>query len=376
MKWLWLKASDVWLFRTGHPFNAGQNDTARSLFPPSPLTVAGALRGAVIQKNGISWQDYSQATEDSEIVRLVGKRGLGNVGDFAMQGPFIACYEPETNLFYRYFPTPSDIVSPEILDGESPQTKTDTIILHPEEKSNFYSSMELQPLNADVDVEPHPGTWIREDVFTNYLQGIPPQYDRLVKSESLYTSEYRFGIGMDYRLGTVNREEGLLYQAEFIRPQPQIGLLVRIADIITENLGTEGAFSLGGERHTANFKLLEDSEVYTPPTFEPGGQFKVIVLTPSYFTGGWQPADWSSLLNGDVTLMSAVVDRPQKIGGWDASAGEPRTMHHFVKPGSVYYFQGSPNINGESITENPPDFGENVAAALGFGQFALGRWTY
>jgi hypothetical protein len=41
---LFLEPLDVWLFRDGRPFMAGQQFRAASRFPPSPLVVQGALR--------------------------------------------------------------------------------------------------------------------------------------------------------------------------------------------------------------------------------------------------------------------------------------------------------------------------------------------
>ena len=46
--WIFIEPSDVWMFRTGQPFDAGSDHRAASLFPPNPSTVYGAICAAIL----------------------------------------------------------------------------------------------------------------------------------------------------------------------------------------------------------------------------------------------------------------------------------------------------------------------------------------
>ncbi|MBV9614034.1 MAG: hypothetical protein JO031_01100, partial [Ktedonobacteraceae bacterium] len=44
---IFIQPCEVLLFRTGHPFNAGENHYADTLFPPTPETLQGAIRATI-----------------------------------------------------------------------------------------------------------------------------------------------------------------------------------------------------------------------------------------------------------------------------------------------------------------------------------------
>ncbi len=44
---LFLEPTEPLLFRTGRPFDAGENSYAETLFPPTPETLQGAIRAAI-----------------------------------------------------------------------------------------------------------------------------------------------------------------------------------------------------------------------------------------------------------------------------------------------------------------------------------------
>ena len=48
MSWMLIEPGDVWSFRDGRPLLAGGGSITRSLFPPAPLTVQGAIRSLIL----------------------------------------------------------------------------------------------------------------------------------------------------------------------------------------------------------------------------------------------------------------------------------------------------------------------------------------
>ncbi|MCS6846435.1 MAG: type III-B CRISPR module-associated Cmr3 family protein, partial [Anaerolineae bacterium] len=54
---LFLSPVDVWLFRDGRPFDAGDDHYARSLFPPYPSVIQGAIRSHHLVVKGVDLRD-------------------------------------------------------------------------------------------------------------------------------------------------------------------------------------------------------------------------------------------------------------------------------------------------------------------------------
>lgn len=393
MTWLEIRPQDVWLFRDGKPFSAGEDHSARSMFPPTPLTVQGALRQKISLSLGVSLSQYKKASrgesstdEASEAVRYIGKHGdLSNVGMFRMQGPFLSLRINSGVI--PLLPTPADLL---VKEDEDTKIINGVVVTKPNDASPLSDFEGYQFPNVYEDFENLPNFWMTDTAFSAYLNdstAIEPSWfvskpdtvysdaasayqdqKQIVPGSLIYQSEYRFGVSTN--AVTSFREEGKLYQVQFVRPLDGIGLLVSVTNDIPEDRFT-GAISIGGEQRQGNASAVEDIQIPSCPMKK---RFKVIFLTPAYFSGGWQPAneDWSNLFGSPVALKSAVLYRPLKIGGWNSEKGAARAMHNYVAPGSVYYFEtDEPFPAPSALTQDP--VGIN-AAALGFGQYAIGEW--
>lgn len=398
MSWLFVEPTDIFLFRNGKPFNAGENDTAQSIFPPTPLTLQGALRGAAIVNSGMSWDEYANASPDSLVVQQVGTRGVNNVGSFRLAGPFVGKLlsvedeekkptDVQSKKVERYVPLPLDIVwnEKDVNKGCQDHNEVNLRIMQPVAEQVFLSDIQFKPLDAQSGEEYPTSRWISEAALSRYLDGEQLTTNDTVKADALFKSDYRFGIGMDYTLGTTDRDAGKLYNAQFIRMESETGLLMNVdSSFVVKNDGVglpeKGVMGLGGERHTANFEVVEVSEDvqknYPIEGMSLPKRFKIVFLTPAYFKKGWQPENWSTFFDGQVTCINARIGHPQLIGGWDSAKRHPRTMHRFVPSGSVYYFESQEAITlkQQMITESPEWIGD--AGQIGFGQVAIGNWSY
>jgi len=385
MTWIEIRPQDVWLFRDGKPFSAGEDHSAHSMFPPTPLTVQGALRQKISVSLGVSIRQYKNASngksstkEAEKAVAYIGKHGeLSDVGKFNMRGPFVSLRTNDDIV--PLLPTPADLLKHD-KSHEFCISKPDQTLL---------SDMEggFQFPEVIENYENLPGYWMTADTFAQYLANTPPNSatfnedsehqdaftayqhgKRIWHNNLVYQSDNRFGVSTNAL--TSFREEGQLYQVQFIRPQHGIGLLVSIsADIPTKLLS--GAMTIGGEQRQANVELVENVVI---PTRSISDHFKVIFLTPAYFDDGWQPqnGDWSTVFGHSVMLKSAVLYRPLKIGGWNSEKGTARAMHNYVAPGSIYYFETQEPFSApNTLTQNPEDINTQ---ALGFGQYAVGEW--
>jgi CRISPR-associated protein Cmr3 len=385
MTWLEIRPQDVWLFRDGKPFSAGEDHSAHSMFPPTPLTVQGSLRQKISVSLGVSLGQYknaSRSTHSTQVakkaVTYIGKHGaLSDVGKFNMRGPFVSL-RTETSLV-PLFPAPADLIRHNKTNEFRISKPNQTLLSDLEGGFQFPEVIE--------DYENMPSYWITADTFEQYLANTLPnntifnedsdyqdaftayQYGkRIYHNKLVYQYDERFGVSTNAL--TSFREEGQLYQVKFVRPQHGIGLLVSVSDEIPADL-LAGVMTIGGEQRQANVTLVDNIII---PSRSISNRFKVIFLTPAYFDDGWQPknSDWSTVFGHPVILKSAALYRPFKIGGWNSEKGIARPMHNYVAPGSVYYFETEASFSQPyALTHNPNDI---KAHALGFGQYAIGQW--
>ncbi|MCA9919542.1 MAG: hypothetical protein KC445_16395, partial [Anaerolineales bacterium] len=107
--WLFLEATDVWLFRDGRPFDAGSDHRANSSFPPSPTTIQGAIRTELLQKYGVPFREYAAgAAVPDEVTSQIGTAAKPG-GKLRLRGPFLGKRQADDKIM-PYFPTPADIL--------------------------------------------------------------------------------------------------------------------------------------------------------------------------------------------------------------------------------------------------------------------------
>lgn len=98
-----IKPVDIWLFRDGRPFLAGEDHDAISIFPPTPFTLQGAIRTKVLVDKGVDLTSFAyQEQPDPDV-------GYGdNFGKLRLLGPLLA--REEDGKWKRLIPVPADLV--------------------------------------------------------------------------------------------------------------------------------------------------------------------------------------------------------------------------------------------------------------------------
>jgi len=350
---LFLSPVDVWLFRDGRPFDAGADHYARSLFPPYPSVVQGAIRARHLIVQGVNLGDKRAIAE------AVGT--AENFGSLRLRGPFITRREDGRSLT-RYFPAPADAApwDDSHLKAITPQPAADRKVIT--------SADGRLPLL----LFPHPieagkrewGGWLTEALLWRCLQGEPVQP---IYADALFAVENRYGIGMDSDRRAAQR--GQLYAAEFIRPHEGVGLYVEVNGY--DGWPERGLMRIGGEGRAAHFERVDAPDWPAPPQPLPT-RFKLYFATPAYFSQGWQPADWRAFFEGDVTLKAVALNRYESRGGFDDATGDQKSARRFVPAGSVYFFEhnGSARLRSDLVQNAITDYG----AEIGFGQVAVASW--
>ena len=354
---LFLQPVDVWLFRDGRPFDAGSAHRAESMFPPYPTVIQGAFRTHKLILAGINLGDRSDANKQT-IANLVG--GPDTFGSLELRGPFLA--RRENGKPVRHFPQPADaIVEKDKISLTSAIPDKPKSALKTSQVLPYLFGLEQESEKQDAPF------WLSQGALLKYLAG---ETVRGEKSNSLFEREDRTGIGMGAARVV---DEGMLYEAGFIRPCEGVGLLVEMDGYNEPEWRQPGILHLGGEKRMTYFKPENVEPLPAAP--EKTDRFKVYFATPTYFETGWQPADWGKFFAEPVELVGAAVNRYEILGGFNWIADPDGSSAHrparrFVPAGSVYYFEGDallkPGLPQQAIT----DFG----AEIGFGQTIIKEW--
>ena len=350
---LFLTPVDVWLFRDGRPFDAGDDHYARSLFPPYPSVVQGAIRSHHLVVKGVDLQD-KQA-----IAKAVGT--ADDFGALRMRGPFIARRQTAGQI-ERYFSLPADAVP---IGGDRVQAAL------PQQAGQRRVSTSLDahlPLllfpRAAQPVKQPPGTWLSEAQLMDYLSAKPVSP---IRAGDLFVMENRYGIGLDSAVRAA--KEGLLYAAEFVRPAEGVGLYVEVSGF--DGWPAQGVMRIGGEGRAARFEQVAAPDWPAPPDPLPLC-FKLYFASPAYFEDGWRPKDWSRFFDGQVSLKAVAISRYEVRGGFDWANGVQKPARRYVPAGSVYYFecQGEARLRPDLVQNAITDYG----AQIGFGQVIVTNW--
>jgi len=360
-----IRPIDVWLFRDGKPFTAGEDHLAESTFPPSPFTLQGAIRTKILADKGVNLFEFArQKKPDPDI-------GYGdNFGNLRLCGPLLMRYKD--GRWERLIQIPADVVKV----GERYE------LLRPNSDlpfmTNLSNGLHLLWTQTDKRVSEAKG-WLPESEWIRYLQGQTPE--KVVKQDDLFIFEPRFGIAIDSSKGTT--QEAMLYQARFVRLKDEVALWAEIDGVL---LGSNGFLRFGGEGRAAIYEKISPTlpSISQFNIAQNAKRFKVVLVSPSWFSGGWQPKDydWSKIFGSQVRLVAAAIPRPWLLGGFDVAKGTPKPMRAFVPPGAVYFFEANePTQITEDFcfTETPEDVklqnrGKNVWGKIGFGKVLFGRW--
>jgi CRISPR-associated protein Cmr3 len=371
------------LFRTGRPFDAGQDNFAESLFPPTPETLQGAVRATVAaywhpQKN------IAEAFKEDGLTQRIGDQQ--SYGRFRITGLGLGRYaktDPQT--IECLFVPPAHIMKAGMsLHRLIPRPFEKSVTSNFPDARDFYlapKSMSEDAIPND-DLKPLDGWLTKRDLDDALGRGditsIKP-----VKRTDIYLEEPRLGIGI--QRGTKAAEEGYLYQVVMIRmnPNPQhdyiYGFVVDIqltpaspgdaplTDAQTQqelHLPDAGWMTIGGEQRPAHFRILP-----TPPgptTKPPRKRSLLYLATPAVLDDGWKP---SSKLAPLDTPLTAAITRYEPIGGWKLdprhAGGGQKAIRRCVPAGSVYFFD-KPLPSLPAFTQHDIE--------IGYGIYFEGEW--
>jgi CRISPR-associated protein Cmr3 len=350
-----IEPSDTWLFRDGKPFRAGEDHWAGSRFPPTPLTIQGVIRSKILLDSDTDLAQYAANPETTDIYQVIGSAGQ-NYGTLTLRGPYLA--RRENSTWIRYYPAPADL-----LCNKEHKTFCRLAVGDVQMIANWPQGAGMCPLCPPTDEVELVSGWIAAEALYAYLtEGTLPQAEQVVRIADIYTTEERIAIGLDRRVRRPRPQ--LLTEIGMVRLCDDWALDVEVSG--TPVLDSPGYLGIGGEARAGYYEALKPDPPPAPPS-PPSGRFLLYFATPAWFKNGWLPEDWGKWFSGGtVKLVAAVVNRAERIGGWDIVQGE-KAMRAYVPAGSIYYFDGIVTFSGEPVTDNPVD------GQIGFGQAFIGQ---
>jgi|GEM_PF-269172 len=195
-----------------------------------------------------------------------------------------------------------------------------------------------------------------------------------IKGSDLWDFEYLVGIQRNFETRTT--EEGLMYSRSRVRLSSGVGLAVGIEGL-ADGMELLSPLPFGGDGGLAYADPINISiKIPDAPNLEASSdgkiQFTVTHLTPAYFEGKWPgPGDELPGISGSQ-VVSACLERPVRIGGWDSVKREPLPLKPFLPGGSIWFCEAHKD-NAEKIRQcNGQHLGKY--SEYGFGEIAIGQW--
>lgn len=370
-----LEPMDAWFFRDGRPYNRNEaSQTAvKSLFPPHPPTVLGALRAALARTQG--WRD---GVDWPETLHPVLGNGPHDVGWLRMRGPYPAS-RPDTSEGGAgsseaevLWPVPAHVLGAGVGTGWTPRS-----LLAPAGEPvpcDLGDVRLLAPTNPAKGVRLRGPTQQRVNAagLDEILAGQIPATEHVVPAP--WQHEMRVGIKRNDEARTTSKEDHALYSPIMVRMEPGAGLLVELAGVPEHMADPAGVLPLGGESRLAACARHRAwrSPVCPEQRIRDRGCFIVVHLGPARLARLPRAGEVLPGFPG-TRVVSACLLPDVPIGGWDGVRGAPLALVPHVAPGSVWFCEiTDPDAVDPALAMHDQQIGERPEQ--GFGHIALGVW--
>lgn len=425
------RALDTWFFRESRPMESVGGSELVGNFPPSPRTLAGAIRHIVGNRHEVDWKEWGKVDTYPDLKQRMGD--ANGYGGLRLSGAWLA--REVAGGTERLYPVPGNLVVKwETIAPQSDKTDKTKVVKEAEpevaekvlklarlqvgkpRRCNLGEQVRMPVLPKDQQgMRGADDYWVTERGLQKILRGGVCQVEDLVAAESLFNSEARLGIAINNRQRAV--EESLLYQTRHVRPEQSVMIEVDVSGLNDDDHDSEGIVRLGGEGRAASWSVHDSGGLHTA-AIDPGDTaidhakgIILVLLTPADLypepTGsgdkkavsavgkytplpGFKPVTekgatvWKGVLYGiELTLHCAIMGKPVREGGWDLVNNSPRAVRSLVPAGSVFYLTVDKEggigavllaLSGKQIPEKPTEGQENEAYALGRGLVAVGLW--
>ncbi len=332
MNWHYIEPLDV-LYLRGNRLFGDPGSYGESLVPPWPSAVAGAIRSAILARDGVDLSAFSASDASHDTL------GTPEVpGDFKVLAFHLARHG-EGGLEAVYAP-PADLVIARADGGGIRVTRLQPASL----ENDIACSMPTAslPILACPDrAKPETGWWLTQSAFGAYLKGKTPDAGGLLKTDQLWRMDERVGVGLDP--GKRRAEDGKLFSMQAVAFCEGVGFLAATSG---DGLGENTVLRFGGDGRAARSTPVADCQ---PPESDltsivEAGRARLILTTPGIFPDGWRLPGMAEdgcfeLCGVRGRVVAAAVNRAEVISGWDLANRKPKAAQRAAPAGSVYWLE-------------------------------------
>ena len=383
-------AIDSVFFKEAREMDSSGVGEIDSLFPPPINTLIGATRTLIAETtlgDAMDWSGFSKEKEIHKAAALIGY-GIDNLGPLSFKGVWLRLggerlYPAPLRLLRKTCTSTGDNKYGWLTPG------TDTI------GCDLGQAVRLPQISGNMrGAVPVSDVWVTGTQFESLLAGsIPKDLSTLLVSRDfaggavrwLVHSEPRLGIARNNRHATVI--EGLLYQTRHIRPTGDLAFEVDVCGSSVTSVPAELMTRFGGEGRAASVSLHQHIDQF--PSLPDAGKASGLVLYlltpalmrsnkytmfPGFKRQSGTPTRWHGELNGvPMDLISAVIGKPLREGGWDAAEHAPRKVLSLTPAGSCFFIKPRGNLQqaGEALHGSQIGYEQKH----GRGVIAVGYWN-
>lgn len=359
----------TWFFRDGRPYNQGESSLSdiKSIFPPFAVTAVGALRASLARSLG--WNGKGDWSSD-----IKEKLGDGQkLAPLKFRGPYLV--REKEGKSETLFPTPlhllgkpseNDVGKWEQIDSLKPGEKVDC---------DIGDEVQLPSSKNALGKKSLYGSYLNLADLEVVLKGGDLGRVCPIQAKDLWDFEFLIGIARDSQTRTAL--EGALYSISRVRLKQGISLVVGI-DGLEADIDLQSTLPFGGEGGLAHvdymddtIKIPESSELR--PSLDGKIKFTVTHLTPAHFKGSWPSLGKEVPGIVGSKVVSACLERPVWIGGWNSVKREPLPLKPFLPGGSIWFCEAEADEAEEIVDFNGKYIGNYTD--FGFGEIAIGIWN-
>jgi CRISPR-associated protein Cmr3 len=314
---VFIEPLDVLVLR-GNKLFGDPGSYGESLVPPWPSVAAGAIRSAILARDG------------DPFAFAAGEWKHPTLGTPSEPGPFtITAFHLARRQGDRVeplFQPPADLVIERDGDGLAVRRVRRTVTAFALASSNPLPSL---PVLAQKNrTKPLSGYWLTAAGWGAYLGDQAIELDHLVASDELWRYDLRVGVGLSPTTGHV--EEGKLFSVNTVAFKPEVGFLACVAGL---DLAGDTLLRLGGDGRGARMQIVDVA--WPQPdlvSIARAKQARLVLTTPGLFDRGWLPTGVSAVaethrfdLHGvHARLAAAAVPRAEVVSGFDVANSRPK----------------------------------------------------
>ncbi len=325
------------LFLRGNRLFGDAGSYGESMVPPWPSVAAGALRTAILARDGTDPAAFARGGHDHPTLGTPDLPGTFRITDFQL------AWRGETGEgpLERLYPLPADLVATREAQQESIALRA----LSPwQPAGGIDCSMALERLPVMAQAsrsKPATGLWLTSRGMQFWLDGrLPDASADLIPSGRLWAHDERIGIGL--QADTRRADDGKLFSMQAVALSRGVGFL---AEAEGDSLEAGTVLRFGGDGRGA---VVDRAAAPLPePDMDrilASRRCRLILATPGIFPEGWRlpgmdTAGVFDLCGVRGRVVAAAVNRAEVVSGWDLALRQPKPARRAVPAGSVYWIE-------------------------------------